>query len=171
MKLRRRTVLELRLLVVTLMAVATLWPLALFLATGGDQWHQQNAGNNYMMAQRPTTRKLQQSLQNQSFRPQQQLAWLMTFPNAGNSFTSRLVRDATLTDSASNYADETPSGQNGLRLPVFDDQPEGPFWIKPEESPEFTEPSRYILTKVCALLKGCLYEVIRCRRVSQTASI
>jgi len=198
MKLQRRTVLELRLLVGALIAVATLWPLALFLAAGGDhQWHQQSAGHNYMMAHRPATRKLQQNLQDQSSRPQQQqqqlsqtsyggaagnsektelfpaatvppqhkpeppglkMAWLMSFPNSGTSFTSRLVRDATKTDSASNYADETLSGQNGVRLPVFDDQPEGPFWIKPEDSPEFTEPSQYILTKVCALLQDCFYE-------------
>ena len=76
------------------------------------------------------------------------IAWLMSFPNSGTSFTSRLVRDATKTDSASNYADETPSGQNGLRLPVYDDQPEGPFWIKPEASPDFTEPTEYVISKV-----------------------
>jgi hypothetical protein len=76
------------------------------------------------------------------------LVWLMSFPNSGTSFTSRLVRDATKTHSASNYADETPSGEAGLRLPVFDDQPTGPFWIKPEASPEFTEPQEYVITKV-----------------------
>jgi Sulfotransferase domain len=75
------------------------------------------------------------------------VAWLMSFPNSGTSFTSRLVRDATKTDSASNYADETPSGLAGLRLPVYDDLPEGPFWIKPEASPEFTEPTEYVITK------------------------
>ena len=78
-----------------------------------------------------------------------QVVWLMSFPNSGTSFTSRLVRDATKTVSASNYADETPTGQLGVREPVFPDQVEGPFWIKPEASPEFVEPSKYILTKVC----------------------
>lgn len=80
------------------------------------------------------------------------MVWLMSFPNSGTSFTSRLVRDATKTDSASNYADETPSGENGLRLPVYEDQPHGPFWIKPEASPEFTEPTEYVITKVCRVL-------------------
>jgi len=80
------------------------------------------------------------------------MAWLMSFPNSGTSFTSRLVRDATKTDSASNYADETPSGEDGLRLPVYEDQPDGPFWIKPEASPEFTEPTEYVITKVCLVL-------------------
>jgi hypothetical protein len=76
------------------------------------------------------------------------LVWLMSFPNSGTSFTSRLVRDATMTVSASNYADETPSGQSGLVLPVYRNHPEGPFWIKPEASPDFSEPDNYILTKV-----------------------
>jgi hypothetical protein len=76
------------------------------------------------------------------------LAWLMSFPNSGTSFTSQLVRDATKTDSASNYADETPTGEAGYREPVYDDMPDGPFWIKPEASPEFSEPSEYVITKV-----------------------
>lgn len=76
------------------------------------------------------------------------LAWLMSFPNSGTSFTSQLVRDATKTDSASNYADETPSGEAGYREPVYDDMPDGPFWIKPEASPEFSEPTEYVITKV-----------------------
>lgn len=87
----------------------------------------------------------------QSHKPEPEglkIVWLMSFPNSGTSFTSRLVRDATMTDSASNYADETPSGENGLRMPVYDDQPNGPFWIKPEASPEFTEPTEYVITKV-----------------------
>ena len=76
------------------------------------------------------------------------LAWLMSFPNSGTSFTSQLVRDATKTDSASNYADETPTGEAGFREPVYDDMPDGPFWIKPEASPEFSEPTEYVITKV-----------------------
>jgi hypothetical protein len=102
-----------------------------------------------------SNRKLQQlydtpasSLLTGSQPPEPQLVWLMSFPNSGTSYTSQLVRDATLTDSASNYADETPSGQQGLVLPVYVDQPEGPFWIKPEANPNYVEPAKYILTKV-----------------------
>lgn len=80
-----------------------------------------------------------------------QMVWLMSFPNSGTSFTSRLVRDATKTVSASNYADETPTGQLGIREQVYPEKVEGPFWIKPEASPEFVEPAKYILTKVCSL--------------------
>jgi hypothetical protein len=77
------------------------------------------------------------------------LVWLMSFPNSGTSYTSQLIRDATLTDSASNYADETIFGQSGVMLPVYVDQPEGPFWIKSMENPDHVEPTKYILTKVC----------------------
>lgn len=76
------------------------------------------------------------------------IAWLMSFPNSGTSFTSRLVRDATQTYSGSNYADETPTGLKEIREAVYDDSPQGPFWIKPEASPEFVAPKSYVLTKV-----------------------
>jgi hypothetical protein len=79
-----------------------------------------------------------------------QIAWLMSFPNSGTSYTSRLVRDATKTYSASNYADETPSGtRRGIKRVIFEDQPSGPFWIQPEvdNTPGFTKPTRWVLTK------------------------
>jgi hypothetical protein len=69
------------------------------------------------------------------------LVWLMSFPNSGTSYSSQLIRDATLTDSASNYADETTFGQSGVMLPVYVDQPEGPFWIKSKENPDHVEPT------------------------------
>jgi hypothetical protein len=95
-------------------------------------------------------RKLQElsNVEPLPFQPPQ-LVWLMSFPNSGTSFTSQLIRETTLTDSASNYADETPAGQGGFAFPVFADQPEGPFWIKPESKTRaYEEPSKYILTKV-----------------------
>jgi len=76
-----------------------------------------------------------------------QIAWLMSFPNSGTSYTSRLVRDASQTVTASNYADETPRGAQGWREAVFTEQPSGPFWVKPEASPEYTEPTAFVLTK------------------------
>ena len=77
------------------------------------------------------------------------IVWLMSFPNSGTSYTSQLVRDTTHTVSASNYADETPSGQEGFLEPVYEDQIEGPFWIRPEDaSIDYVEPTQYIITKV-----------------------
>lgn len=81
--------------------------------------------------------------------PGRKLVWLMSFPNSGTSFTSRLIRDLTQTDSASNYADETDAGRAGRKFPVFEDMPDGPFWVnKPESELDYAEPSEYVLTKV-----------------------
>jgi hypothetical protein len=76
------------------------------------------------------------------------IAWLMSFPNSSTLFTSRLIHDATATNSASNYADETPAGFRGLYEPAFGDQQDGPYWILPGQGEEFTKPTRYVLTKV-----------------------
>jgi Sulfotransferase domain len=75
------------------------------------------------------------------------LAWIMSFPNSGTSYTSELIRDATKTDSATNYADETPAGETGYRQPVYDDMPEGPFWVKADENPDYVKPTEYAVTK------------------------
>jgi Sulfotransferase domain len=95
----------------------------------------------------PSTKTLGNIFQSRKAPAGRKIVWLMSFPNSGTSFTSRLVRDATKTVSASNYADETPTGEQGLKELVYPDKPEGPFWIKPEASPEFVEPAKYILTK------------------------
>jgi Sulfotransferase domain len=81
------------------------------------------------------------------------LVWLMSFPNSGTSYTSRLVREATRTMTATNYADEvikidSTNGQQQSQ-PVYVDQPMGPFWV-PQDN--FTAPQRYVLTKThCGL--------------------
>jgi hypothetical protein len=77
-----------------------------------------------------------------------QIVWLMSFPNSGTSYTSRLVRDATQSFTASNYADETPEGLQGIFVPVFANETRGPFWIIPAASrDEYTKPSSLVLTK------------------------
>lgn len=75
------------------------------------------------------------------------IAWLLSFPNSGTSYTSRLVRDTSQTMSASNYADETPTGETGFKEPVFLDQPTGPFWVIPEATPHHNKPINFVLTK------------------------
>lgn len=59
-----------------------------------------------------------------------EIAWLMSFPNSGTSYTTRLIRRASLTSSASNYGKENLSGDS---VPVFADQPTGPYWVDPLE--------------------------------------
>jgi Sulfotransferase domain len=80
-----------------------------------------------------------------------EIVWLMSFPNSGTSYTSRLVRDATQTFTASNYADETPEGQLGVHVPVFTTPHKkmvGPFWTIPAANQyQYIPPPRYVLTK------------------------
>mmetsp|Transcript_17284 Transcript_17284/g.36171 ORF Transcript_17284/g.36171 Transcript_17284/m.36171 type:complete len:400 (+) Transcript_17284:272-1471(+) len=74
------------------------------------------------------------------------VAFLMSFPNSGTSYTSRLVRTVTGHNTASNYGLETP-GEDGKSAPVFDFSPEGPFWSQPTDA-RITRPTKgYLLTK------------------------
>jgi hypothetical protein len=79
-----------------------------------------------------------------------QIAWLMSFPNSGTSYTSHFVRRATKTRTATNYAEMRISRQAMLGLkteesiPVYDDQPMGPFWTDGNET---GLPERVVLTK------------------------
>ena len=85
---------------------------------------------------------------NNNNQSQLQIVWLMSFPNSGTSYTSRLVRDVTQTFTASNYADETPEGLLGERRPVYTNDTYGPFWTVPMANlHEYQYPTRYVLTK------------------------
>jgi hypothetical protein len=119
-----------------------------------DQLHSSEIAvmkaNNQSVAADPADGQSRQQVRRQNSPPEGlQIAWLMSFPNSGTSYTSRLVRDATKTFSGSNYADETTSGtERGVKRVIFDDQPSGPFWIQPEEdTPGFTKPTKWVLTK------------------------
>lgn len=74
------------------------------------------------------------------------IAFLMSFPNSGTSYTSLLVRTVTGHNTATNYGAEGP-GDDGTSVPVFDHSPEGPFWLSPT-SMNLTKPNGgYLLTK------------------------
>lgn len=79
-----------------------------------------------------------------------QIAWLMSFPNSGTTYTSHFVRKVTQTKTATNYAELHLSKAvlNGLEtkesMPVYDDQPTGPFWSDGEGA-ELA--SGFVLTK------------------------
>jgi hypothetical protein len=74
------------------------------------------------------------------------IAWLMSFPNSGTSYTSKLIRHISQTSTGSNYGTEN-LGPRGDSIPVFPDQPEGPFWVDPTMHLEFDDPTEYVLTK------------------------
>jgi hypothetical protein len=75
------------------------------------------------------------------------IAWLITFPNSGTSYTSKLIRHVSLTRTASNYGNESKDAV-GLSRAVFTDQPGGPFWHGAHAPhPGYTFPQNYVLTK------------------------
>jgi len=79
----------------------------------------------------------------------QRIAWLMSFPNSGTSYTSYLIRTVTLTNTASNYGHEsvtedgsTPAASVG----IFADNPI-PSWTE-SWNDRLRRPSKgFILTK------------------------
>ena len=75
------------------------------------------------------------------------IAWLMSFPNSGTSYTIKLIRHLTLMSTATNYGHELYD--NRTSVPVFKDQPTGPFWYEPlSQSSNYTRPTiSYVLTK------------------------
>lgn len=75
-----------------------------------------------------------------------QIALLMSYPNSGTSYTIKLIRHVSLTYTASNYAHENKD-KTGPSLPVFRDQPNGPYWLDPEVHPEYSAPRSFVLTK------------------------
>ena len=74
------------------------------------------------------------------------IIWLMSFPNSGTSYTTKLIRHLSLTHSGSNYGHDNV-GNGGKPIPVFDEQPMGPFWTDPTVHPEYNFPMNYVLVK------------------------
>lgn len=67
------------------------------------------------------------------------IAWLMSFPNSGTSYTMNLVTAASNMTQGSNYGWEHKNTTNET-VPIFD---KGPFWLQPTE----TRPTSVVLTK------------------------
>ena len=75
------------------------------------------------------------------------VAWLMSFPNSGTSYTGTLVRRATLTVTASNYG-YSNLDNHGNSTPLFEWSPIGPFITDPKiERNKMPRGESYILTK------------------------
>ena len=80
------------------------------------------------------------------------LAWLMSFPNSGTSYTMLMVKTVTSLDTASNYSGKK-HGKDGLGVSLLTTNETSsssagpPFWVSPTSS-SFSHPSKgYILTK------------------------
>ena len=74
------------------------------------------------------------------------LIWLMSFPNSGTSFTTKLVRHVSHLSTASNYGVENLNDRY-CSVPVYPNTTHGPFWIDPKQGFDYQHPTNYILTK------------------------
>jgi len=73
------------------------------------------------------------------------IAWLMTFPGAGTTYTTFLVKQASNTTSATNYGNEYLN-ENKESVPLYSDV-SGPYLWQDENIQGLNVPSTYILTK------------------------
>jgi Sulfotransferase domain len=73
--------------------------------------------------------------------PYLHVAWLMTYPNSGTTYTMRNIQQYTITTTATNYGKEQSSYKPSI--PVHPDWVDGPFLRYPTRR----KPSKYILTK------------------------
>ena len=73
--------------------------------------------------------------------PYPRVAWLMSYPNSGTSFTMKLVHRGGQLATASNYGHE--DRYSLTNVPLLKASPSGPFVLQPNE----TLPTTYILTK------------------------
>lgn len=71
-----------------------------------------------------------------------EVAWLMSYPNSGTSYTLRLVKEASRFATASNYGHNVDEA-TGMSIPLYDNVEEGPFLHHGNIPPEET----FILTK------------------------
>lgn len=77
------------------------------------------------------------------------IAWLMSFPNSGTSFTMTMVARASNRSFATNYGDEVTAKDELDSQSIYPLRPEGPYWpaysgkiASPRELPD-----KYVLTK------------------------
>lgn len=77
----------------------------------------------------------------QTARPFPHVAWLMSFPNSGTSYTMHTIQQYTRTTTATNYGQEQSPTEPTKSVHL--DSPNGPFY----RYPTWDKPSKYILTK------------------------
>ena len=77
------------------------------------------------------------------------IAWLMSFPNSGTSYTMTMVARASNRSFATNYGDEVTADDQPDSLSIYPRRPEGPYW--PGYSGKINSPrelpDKYIITK------------------------
>ena len=80
--------------------------------------------------------------------PWPRIAWLMSFPNSGTSYTAQMLRSVTFTRCASNYGEDNLDA-NGESVPVYRGDWNGPFYVDPTSllKQGYKNPTKYVLTK------------------------
>ena len=74
------------------------------------------------------------------------IAWLMSFPNSGTSYTMRLVQAVSNTTAATNYAEECKQDNSGHVATLYGSQ-SGPYLRQQVHDGGMSLPKKYILTK------------------------
>mmetsp|Transcript_31053 Transcript_31053/g.68167 ORF Transcript_31053/g.68167 Transcript_31053/m.68167 type:complete len:489 (+) Transcript_31053:176-1642(+) len=72
------------------------------------------------------------------------VAWLMSFPNSGTSYTLRLAQWASNVTAATNYGDECDLDPKGRNVPLYPNMANGPALKYPYK---YSLPTGYALTK------------------------
>lgn len=72
------------------------------------------------------------------------VAWLMSFPNSGTSYTLRLAQWASNVTAATNYGDECDVDDEGRNTPLYPEMDNSPALKYPDK---YSLPERYALTK------------------------
>lgn len=70
-----------------------------------------------------------------------EVAWLLSFPNSGTTYTNHLIQEYTNTTTATNYGQEQSTKERSI--PIFPNYINGPFF----RYPTWNIPSSFILTK------------------------
>ena len=78
-----------------------------------------------------------------------QIAWLMSFPNSGTSFTMTMVARSTNKSFATNYGNEVIADDEEDSLSIYPRRPEGPYWpgMSGKVNAARPLPSKYVMTK------------------------
>jgi hypothetical protein len=77
------------------------------------------------------------------------IAWLMSFPNSGTSFTMTMVARSTNKSFATNYGSEVIAPDEPDSFSIYPRRPEGPYWPGLSGKMHMARdlPSKYVLTK------------------------
>mmetsp|Transcript_38692 Transcript_38692/g.116226 ORF Transcript_38692/g.116226 Transcript_38692/m.116226 type:complete len:390 (-) Transcript_38692:211-1380(-) len=89
---------------------------------------------------------LRMSADEDSDAPWPRVAWLMSFPNSGTSYTLRLTQWSSNITAASNYGDECDVDKDGVNIPLYKKSVVGPH-IKFAKKHKFPTGESYVLTK------------------------